>query len=258
MNPALLFHPPERPSPPPAGAWLPPTDGPGPIRALNAALDRAARPEALNEEALVGCLTALQALDPSLHGGACWLSAVRLAELTLWCAGAYADRGEATAAGDLLVNPRRILIHDRRRGRTVCKWRHGRLSDQVPEGAVALETVEPPLLPLLARLLENSGRIRRWYLERVQTRMRQVADTLGFLAAWSLNSMEDCHRRRRRMPPSQLAWFESHLCRFDLALFNRIGRRLAGDADVPALHLLVPGETAPDLTIRRSEDLVAL
>ena len=40
-----------------------------------------------------------------------WLLLVRLNELALLCAGNYADNCEFSAAGDLLLNPRKMMVH---------------------------------------------------------------------------------------------------------------------------------------------------
>ena len=59
-----------------------------------------------------------------------WLTLARLNELVLLCAGNYADSGEITAVGDLLVNPRLIVIHIKKRSQPVVKERHTALTQQ--------------------------------------------------------------------------------------------------------------------------------
>jgi hypothetical protein len=221
------------------------------IRRLNRNLDDLARPQAVNESALAGCLMELEGIGPAGRGPAFWLSAARLTELALWCAGAYADNFEFEAAGDLLVNPRRILIHDRLRQWTVIKQRHARLSDQLSRDGIGgrgpggwmpapedLETAEPPLLPYLEARLTRSGALRSWYLEHIRARMREIADAAAFLAAWSLSSIEDLHTRLRHASPARRAFIESHLCRFDLRLFDMLGRELSGARDTKPSRLL--------------------
>ncbi len=217
----------------------------------NRRLEDLARPHAVNETALADGLRDLERLGPAGHGPAYWLSAARLTELTLWCAGAYADHCEIAAAGDLLANPRRILIHDRTRQRILIKQRHCRLSDQMVRAGTGgrgpggwmpgpddLETVESPLLPYLEARLAVSGALQGWYLEHVRTRMRQVVDTAAFLAAWSLASMEDLHARLRHASPARRAFIESQFCRFDLRLFDILGRNLSGLPGALPRHIL--------------------
>lgn len=66
-----------------------------------------------------------------------WLLMARLAELTLLCAGHYADCGEVTAAGDLLVNPRRADIYMQGVVPSIRKYRHRRLSEQLDPGGLS-------------------------------------------------------------------------------------------------------------------------
>ena len=46
-----------------------------------------------------------------------------------------------------------------------------------------LEILKPSLLPHMAQVLSESGRISRGYLKRLEECQRRIADTLGFLAA---------------------------------------------------------------------------
>ena len=74
----------------------------------------------LNEEFLEQKVSELEEVGP-INGKFYWLTLARLNELTLLCAGNYADNFEFTAAGDLLVNPRCILVHIKNRIRPVIK-----------------------------------------------------------------------------------------------------------------------------------------
>ena len=53
-----------------------------------------------------------------------------MTELTLYCAGNYADSLHFTEAGDLLVNPRLVLVTGARNGRVYAKERHKKMSEQ--------------------------------------------------------------------------------------------------------------------------------
>ena len=100
------------------------------------------------------------------------LTQARITELTLICAGNYADNFEFTAAGDLLVNPRSIRIHIDGVREPANKKRHLALTDQfsavakTETGIISsrlsknthLEIIKKPLLPESIRTIK-----RRWY-----------------------------------------------------------------------------------------------
>jgi hypothetical protein len=175
-------------------------------------------------------------------GGDCpgyWLLMAQLAEAALICAGNYADNCEYEAAGDLLVNPREILIHPRGEGRSTAKNRHGRLSEQfgleVAEGhnslklfsaGMRLETSKPPLLPWMTQVLRSSERISTEYLQRLEDAQRRIADTLAFLAAWRVFDSAELWRRLQESSARERVFAEFHLCRFDARVFHRIGTDL--------------------------------
>lgn len=163
-----------------------------------------------------------------------WLMVCRLNEAALLTAGYYADCGKFSAAGDLLVNPREIVVHIAGQP-AASKKRHSRISDQFgpynQSAAVfqkwfchnaALEQKQPPLIPFLYEKLCASGRIAEGYLETVNTRMKKIADTISFQAAWGVGSFEDmadhlihCSENDRRLT-------ENNLCRFTTDLFRHI------------------------------------
>jgi hypothetical protein len=168
-----------------------------------------------------------------------WLLLVRIAEAALLCAGNYADNCEYEAAGDFLVNPREILVHRRSDGHSEAKNRHGRLSRQFGlEGAehhnslkrfsagMDVEITKPPLLPHMARVLRESGCISRFFIQRIEELQRRIADSLAFLAAWRIFDSIELWRRLEASSPRERAFAESHLCRFDGVVFNRIGADL--------------------------------
>lgn len=208
------------------------------LRILNDKLDQLDLPYGINEEIIEGLLAQLESLAES-HPPTYWLMTARLTEISLICAGHYADNGEFTAAGDLLVNPRKIVIHPLA-GPPMVKHRHGRLSDQLPwikDGRcwkgirprslnAALHVEKPPLLPLLSDRMSQSGWLKTAYLETVQERMKAVADTIGFLGAWSLHGMEAFYLRMRHAPTDVRDFVQRHLCRFDRGRFDCIGREI--------------------------------
>jgi hypothetical protein len=185
-----------------------------------------------------------------------WLLMARLAEAALLCAGNYADNCEYEAAGDLLVNPREIMVRTQDNSRATAKNRHGRLSEQFGlEGVgchpslkrfsagMCLEITKPPLLPHMTNVLRRSDRISVAYLQRLEEGQRCIADTLAFLAAWPIFDSAELWRRLQASSVRQRAFAESHLCRFDARVFHRIGADLRlslADPDYPSPFLAGP------------------
>jgi len=101
-----------------------------PILILNKALDNLHVPHEVNEQTIENFLENLEAYGKTLRP-VYWLMMARLFELSLICAGYYADNCEFPAAGDLLVNPRKILIHQKGYPHPLVKQRHGRLTEQL-------------------------------------------------------------------------------------------------------------------------------
>lgn len=146
-----------------------------------------------NENVIVNRLQMLGSLegdDPRIF----WLTLARINELAIMLAGAYADGCEFQLAGDLLVNPRRIDVYLRGCDQPVAKDRHRSLSEQFT-GAIGGENPvewlcretfthirEAALLPHLRELLGAAGVMPDEYLDLVDRRMRQVADTIAFLS----------------------------------------------------------------------------
>lgn len=83
------------------------------LRDYNASLEEDAVPSNLSENFIESKLCELEQMEfhCSEIAEVYWLIYARLFELALLCAGNYADHFEFAAAGDLLVNPRLIVIH---------------------------------------------------------------------------------------------------------------------------------------------------
>jgi hypothetical protein len=186
-------------------------------------------------------------MEPECYGnpGAYWLTYARLFELAILCAGTYADHFELTAAGDLLVNPRLIMVHFRSGCRALKKGRHTKLTEQFAHvagnpGEVVTwlkretipEIVEKPLLPHMQERMTQAGFLSKEYLDLVAQRMERIADALGFLAAWHLADSSAFYLRAQCAGPSERRFIESSLCRFDKKIFFELGnefRRLTAD-----------------------------
>jgi len=207
------------------------------IFAINGDLEQTGSPLLLTEKTVERCWSRALALGGEQAGR--WLLLIRLAEAALLCAGNYADNCEFRAAGDFLVNPREIVIRSRCGGPSTIKKRHGRLSDQLgftrgdqptstqrfPAGVV-LEITRPPLLPLMTRILKESGRVASPFIRRLEEGQRRIADALAFMAGWRIADSVEFWRRLKASSPSERAFAESCMCRFDTQIFYRIGDEL--------------------------------
>jgi len=218
---------------------------------FNKKLDNEAGPAVLSEQFLEKRLDELEALAGA-WGTAYQLTLARLMELTVLCAGLYADNGCLDGVGDLLFNPRLVLVHIRGEKRPVVKERHTPLSVQFAcraktrGGVVAwlqcntiLETIKNPLLPHLTGILEAStSRCIRNYLGSVGERARKIVELTGWLGALRLPENMDFHTWVSNLADGDRRMVESRFCRFDRALFDELGRRFVsvckGCPDTPA------------------------
>jgi len=207
---------------------------------FNASLDEDARLARLDEPLLERRTDELEsmAVDPEPFY---WLTMARLTELALYCAGGYADHAEFRAAGDLLVNPRVVWVHMRGMAEPAVKNRHGRMTDQFKEpgedrarvvqrlkSRSVVEIGKKALVPHLEERLRASGRVTSTYLDSIDKRKKRIADTLAFLHAWPANGMEDFCSRLQRASSAERKFILDHLCRFDLSLYNELGRVILG------------------------------
>jgi hypothetical protein len=197
-----------------------------------------ARPSRLNEPYIDSRLRELDAFV-SLRQDLYWLSIAQIGELALYCAGQYADAVEFQAAGDILANPRLILVHDRDGKQTRVKQRHRALSSQFHEkgetryqtlcrlaGETSLGVRKDALLPALYARMKDSHFLSGTYLFSFQKRINKVIKTMGFLAAWQIENCQELFHRLQRATPSERLWIESNLCRFDMKIFINLGHHI--------------------------------
>ena len=215
-------------------------------RSLNRLLDQQVVPYTVNETRIAAFREMVCRLEtpPS----ACyWLLMARLAELTLLCAGHYADCGEIGAAGDLLVNPRRVEIHVRGADRPLLKDRHRRLSEQFNPRGLSLpeftdwfrrnafsRIVEPALLPDFLARLQGSGWLSETFLSALQDRMSQVADTMRFA---STGRTADLPGGGQALGPARLAsggFRAAQRYHLNDATYRRLGRHIERTCCNPA------------------------
>ena len=208
------------------------------LRDYNASLEQESAPGHLNEAFIESKLCELESIESgcSEHGKAYWLTYARVFELALLCAGDYADHFEFAAAGDLLVNPRLILIHLKNGCKAVRKDRHRKLTEQFQYVAgkreevvawlkkeTAPEIVEKPLLPHMQERMTQSGFLSEEYLDLAERRMERIADAIGFLASWHLTAESAFYLQVQGASSSEKSFIESNLCRFDKKIFFELG-----------------------------------
>lgn len=209
-----------------------------PLLLLNAELDHIRLPHVINERSLERFLKILEDsgdFDQAIY----WLVMARIFELALFCAGNYADNGEFSAAGDLLFNPRKILIHQKGHPHSLVKRRHGRISDQLNKAGrcekqlflwlkheVAVEIAKPAILPHLFNRMQDSQKLASGYLQHSAQCMKKIADTIGFLSAWAVSGFGNLHHRLREASPETRRFVGDHLCSFDTRCFEQLGREI--------------------------------
>ena len=221
-------------------------DFPDELFQFNRLLDAAAGTFRVDETFLIGKISELDRLNPVDESGY-WLTLARLTELAVTSAGAWVDLGELKPAGDLLINPRRVLVHVRNESSPRVKQRHVRLTEQfsaMGEGRAdvidwlkretVVEVNQKALLPELVGQLTGSGFLRDEYLEGLDLRLKKMAGAIGLVSAALGPPHHDLHRYLSSLPAGDRDYFEANLCRFDLGLYNELGRDLMD-------LLLIPG-----------------
>lgn len=208
------------------------------LEAINVKLDALHAQCAANETRLKRLFDEWDTMGEA-HAPIYWLTLARISELTLLTAGAYADSCEFRAAGDLLANPAKVLIHIKDRREPVCKPRHVALStalqSDVESGrpfmawyrANALQQVaQNALLPDLIEAMTASGWIEAPYLDDFKARMGKIADTIAFLSAWQIDDARDTYTRLQNNPDTR-CFIEANLCRFCDRHFKALGALIA-------------------------------
>jgi hypothetical protein len=168
-----------------------------------------------------------------------WLLTARLAELAVFMAGYYADSCRFSAAGDLLVNPRKIVVRVADQEKPIVKQRHSRLSSQFNTknrskvdfmqwfiGNAQLNVVEKPLLPLLYEQLAGSGKISEDYLRKLRERMGKISETIGFMAAWGCTTPDELFARFPSISIRTREFVAANQCNFNTSLFRLLGKAI--------------------------------
>jgi hypothetical protein len=240
------------------------------ISNFNLKLESLSRVSDLNERVIEDLLVQVNGhLD--FYDDLYWLTLARINELALLCAGNYADLCEYRLVGDLLLNPRRILIHVQGSRQPITKIRHMGLGEQFrhvadsPLGVMhwlkrktSLEIREKALLPHLYDLLEDSGRLSKRYLDLVSERKTRIASVTGFLASSGFKDGADLHGWMKRADPADRNLMEAMLCRFDLDVFFELGEEIRLLSKDPARksRYLTRGGDRQESGVKRRESRV--
>jgi hypothetical protein len=173
---------------------------------LNQSMDALAVPFMVNRSIIETYWDALEQIRDK-SSKAYWLLAARLTELTLLCAGQYADCGEFHCARDLLYG-----------------------STEHTTG----------LFPFFYRLLQRSERISRTYVIGLRMRWAAVVRMLKFLCAWRVESAEDFWQRYMEASFGDRYIIKNNLCCFDREIFLEMGTdisRVLQELDYPSSFL---------------------
>jgi hypothetical protein len=214
---------------------------------FNHLLDKRSNYFSLNEGALEDLIEQLDHLvyfkDVSF-----WLTMARIYELTLLCAENYANNGELSLVGDLLLNPRLILVHIRGENRPVVKKRHTLLTEQfrfaaeTVQGVIewlktetCLEIKKEALLPYLHQRLEKSGYFRKEYFESVTRRKIKIAELTGFISGIGSIESFDFYQWLQKAGPSDRELLKSKLCPCNRDFYFELGSRVMNMARGPLL-----------------------
>ena len=186
---------------------------------------------------MLGEFQAIPRFSPAIHG----LTMTRLNELALICAGNYADSCEYAAAGDLMVNPPQVMVYLRGTTHPVLKNRHEKLTAQFKDAAkdetspihwfiknAIVEIRKKPILAQLREIMLDSNIISDSYVASSDRRMTRIADTMGFLSAWKVASVEELHQKLKTAGPAETAFIKKTLCRFDRRLFDEMEEDIFG------------------------------
>jgi len=218
------------------------------ILQFNSFLETKANFFSLNEKNLEDLIAQLDDLVP-VKDHLYWLTLARICELAINCAGNYANNGEFSFMGDLLLNPRRVLVHIRGRLHPIVKQRHTLLTDQFCHMAdskyevmqwlkqeTIVEIKVKALLPDLLEKLEHSGFWGREYLDSIHHRTQEIAELVQFLQAAQIHDNVSLFTWLKKSSSSDQALVQARLFRPDLHSFFYFGQKIRQMA-----HPFLPG-----------------
>jgi hypothetical protein len=218
---------------------------------FNYLLDKRSNFYSLNESALEDIIEQLDHLV-YVKDVSYWLTLARITELALLCTENYANNGELALVGDLLFNPRLILVHIRGENRPIVKKRHTLLTEQfrfaaeTVQGVVewlktetSLEIKTEALLTHLHQRLEKSGYFRKEYFESLTQRKIRIAELIGYLSGIGPNESFDLYQWQMKASPSDREFLKSKLCCCNRDRFFQLGSLVRDLAQGPSMPIEV-------------------
>ncbi len=163
-----------------------------------------------------------------------WLTLARIMELALFSAGNCADNGMLRQVGDLMFNPRTIMVHIAGQSAPVKKRRHEPMTVQFGDRAghenvvwwlqrnTINEVKEKPIVPTLMEALRSGGRMTDEYLESVESRSRKIADTVNLVSMCLNGPVTGFDQYLATIDQEERRFLEAGLCRFDLTVFREL------------------------------------
>ena len=176
-------------------------------------------------------------------------SLIRLTELSLFCAGNYANNNCITEVGDLMINPRLIHVHIKGEQVPVKKERHTRLTVQFRDRAsetcsvtewfkqnTIIETVEKPILPHLIDLLEKKG-CSRQYIAFVKEEMNMIIELLSYLSMARIPGDTSIETWKSSLEEHDRIMMEKLFYRFDPTNFYASGEKIRRGYEINHIHV---------------------
>ncbi len=202
---------------------------------FNRDLDRNAQLSKLNEKYLEQRMEALDEHSPKFTE-VNELTRIRLHELLLLCAANYANCCEYRAVGDLMVNPRLVLVHVRGCHEPIVKERHKALTEQFRNRArthadiirwlkdeTSLQIEKPPLIPHSYEILESCGFVSKDYLVSARERAVQIADLAAFLFCGGFKDGLELNNWLRSASPKDSSLMASMMSKLEWKMFRDLG-----------------------------------
>jgi hypothetical protein len=227
---------------------------------FNRVMDERSAVHHLNETVLVQLVNRLNE-DVFVPDAFYWLSLARINELAILCAANYAKSFEFALVGDLLVNPRLVLVHVEGEGRPTIKERHTRLTEQFCHKAPSkgevirwltshtiVEKRTDALLPDLLECLKASGVFSHVFVTSIEKRLKQLADLTAHLACQPFENRADFEKWFQKANPDDRDFMKTLCCRFDLSHYRLLGNhidRMACDPDYESCYLIQNKDTFP-------------
>jgi hypothetical protein len=220
---------------------------------FNRMMDEKSAVHHLNEATLVQLLNRLNE-DVFVCDAFYWLSLARINELAILCAANYAENFEFALVGDLLVNPRLVLVHVEGEGQPTIKRRHTCLTEQFCQKAPSkgevirwlmshtiVENRIDALLPDLLGCLKDSGVFSHEFVTSIEKRLKQLADLTAHLACQPFENRTDFEKWLQKASPDDRDFMKTFCCRFDLSLYGLLGNHIdlmACDPDYESCFLM--------------------